>query len=262
MLKKYEFYQEYSKQLIFMGVGSYQVCIGILLNLLISMFLGASLIVFYPIINPMILILFKIIGWIIVIFGIITGIFPLLKNRVLKSKIIFKIILNILRMSAILCIILIPIGIPLGIGLRSELKSYKTSDHRNLNSKAKGITSLYSFLIFFAGFTHILIGALLLFGIIPLLMKEIEFLFPYINFALLNFLSFFGWICFIPGMVLTFCSIWSKKLSVIERNVKNYFVRIIRILILCSSISLLIFFPIGTFFGLTLIQEFLSIENR
>lgn len=258
-----KFYQEFSKNSIFFGVGLYQVIIGILLNLLISVLLSISIIVFYPIINPMILIFFKVIGWIIVIIGIITGTFPLIRKKLLKNKVTFQVILIILHISAFLCYILIPIGIPLGLSLRFKLKSYKANDPNRLNTKYNNITSMYYFLIFFTGFTHILIGALLLFGVIPLLTKEIKFLFPYVNFALLNILSFFGWICFIPGIVLIFCSIWSRKLSVIERNVKeNYFTRIIRILMLCSSALLLIFFPIGTFFGLTLIQEFFSTKYR
>ncbi|MFX0059094.1 MAG: hypothetical protein ACFE85_03630 [Candidatus Hodarchaeota archaeon] len=257
MLNKAKNFQEKTNFILFLGTGLYQISIGLIANLLVSILLGSSIIIFYPIINPLILKIFVYIGWGLIIIGIITTIFPLLKSAMTKKKILFKLFFIILKISALLTLILIPIGIFLGIGLRSELKVIKINEAEQKRRREKKIAPIYYFLIFLTGFTHLILGIILLFLLIPFISNEIDFVFPYITYGLLSIFRFIGWICFIPGAILIFCSIWSKRLSNFKETANNgYFIRTLRVLLLSASTLLMIIFPIGTFFGLILIQEF------
>jgi len=263
MLNKVKNFQEKTNFTIFLGTGLYQISIGLIVNLLVSILLGASIIIFYPIINPLILRLFITIGWVLIIIGIITSIFPLLKTGIMKKNIISKSFIIILKFSAYLSLILIPIGIFLGNGLRSELKAVKINRYEQKRKKEKNFYYIYSFLLLLAGFIHLTLGTILLFVLIPIISEEIAFLFPYITYNFFIILQVFGWICFIPGAILIFCSIWSKKLCNYKENVNySYYLKVIRILILTASTFLIIIFPIGTFFSLILIQEFYHLKVR
>jgi len=259
MLKKVKKFQERTNFIIFLGTGLYQISIGLIANLLVSILLGASIIIFYPIINALILRIFMIIGWSLISIGIFTVIFPLLKNALIKKEIIYKIFLIFLKFSAYITLLLIPIGIFLGNGLRLELKAIKVNEtmQKKRKEERKEIYSFYYFLISLTGVIHVILGIFLLFVLIPIISKEINFLFPYVTYEFLSVFCIFGWFCFIPGIILTFCSIWSKKLSIFKQNgTSSYYIKFIRFLILGSAVFLIIIFPIGTFFSLFLIQEF------
>ncbi|MFW9936328.1 MAG: hypothetical protein ACFFD5_01660 [Candidatus Thorarchaeota archaeon] len=263
MLKKVKNFQENTNLTIFLGAGLYQISIGLIVNLLVSILLGASIIIFYPIINPLILRFFIITGWVLIIIGIITSIFPLLKTGIMKNNIISKLFIIILKFSAYLSLILIPIGIFLGNGLRSELKAIKINKAEQKRKKEKKFYSIYSFLLLLAGFIHLMLGIALLFVLIPIILEEIAFLFPYFTYDFIIILQVFGWICFIPGALLIFCSIWSKKLCNYKENV-NYgnYIKVLRVVLLTASAFLIVIFPIGTFFSLILIQEFYPLKVK
>ncbi|MHA1436964.1 MAG: hypothetical protein ACTSPD_05265 [Promethearchaeota archaeon] len=242
---------------IYLGAGLYQICVGITLTLLVSFLLGLPIIMAYPFITPEILLWIKIIGWFLIILGIITCILPIIRHYAEKNSPIQSFLKVILFFSALITIILIPIGIFLGLALFSELKRDQDQER-----KEKSVAILYFLLLFLAGLIHLIIGIILVFILPSILYDYMNLTYPYINYNLIRFLLILGWICLIPGLILILCSFWAIKLSRIQNfKYESLDVKVIRVLILISSAFITLAFPIGTFFGLTLLQEFYFIKR-
>lgn len=253
-LNKVKLFEEKTNLSIYLGTGLYQICVGLFFALLVSIIIGLPAILLYPYVTPLILWILKIIGWTLVVFGILICFAPFIRLKTAEGEKGRKILTIFLKISVILTFILIPIGIFLGLALKSELKK---NDLRE--KKEKSMSGIYFFLLFVAGFIHLILGALLAI-FLPMVIGEYFYLaYPYLNYDLINFLTILGWICLIPGAILIFCSFWSKKLGQINNaGTESKKLKMIRILIVGSSIFIVLNFPVGTFFGLTLIQEFRS----
>ncbi len=243
---------------VYFGTGLYQICVGLFLGLLVSFILGVPTILLYPYVTPVVLWIIKIFSWVLLGFGAITGLYPFLKSKVKPESPIRNIYARLLKISVVLTLILVPIGLFLGSALRSELRT-------ELNSvKAeKSIARTYFLLLFLTGLIHTIIGAFLVFFFRSIIARVFDLAFPYITYEMINFLVILGWICLIPGSILIICSFWSKKFSEIEDISREKFsLKAIRMLILSASAFITLVFPIGTFLGLSIIQEFYAMKMK
>lgn len=254
--KKIKEFDEETNLSIYLGTGIYQIFIALLLMLFVSFAIGISLMMISELL-PMILLFVKIFALIVLAFGIITTLSPFITRNIKAESKANKLMEILLKISIVITFILIPIGIFLGAALKSEIKK----DHEEKREK-KSVAGIYFGLLLTAGITHVVLGFLLAIIAPPLLIGFIPKAFPYLTTELINFLTILGWICLIPGIILLICSIWSKKFSQInEFKGASIDLKIIRALIIAASIFLVIVFPIGTFFGLTLIQEFYALKH-
>ena len=230
--------------LIFLGCGLYQISIGLFIHLILGAILGASLIILYPIINPTLIIILQIIGWVYIIVGIFTGTFIILKDKIKERNVLIIFYKIGLFVSAILTFFLIPAGLFIGSSVISELRLAKNE---------KKLALHYFFLIFSGGLIHFLLGYLLDFFLVPLLDEELPFLFPYVTPEFIRIVEVLGWISLISGILLVVISFFSIFLVKVQS---------LRFLILISSISLLFIYPLGTWYGLIIIAEFSSLKNK
>jgi hypothetical protein len=246
---------------LYLGTGLYQLTFGFFANIVVNFLMGVSLIVLYPYINPLLLMIIEIFGWILISFGCFTISFPLIQDRIKQNKYLYYLIQFLLKLSMGLTFLLIPFGIFLGISLHSEIKSSKVkSDYEPNNRSKSGL--LYTMFTFIPGFFHIILGLLITSILIPLILEEIDFLFPYINYTLINILNIYGWISLISGLILMICSIWSRALLKLKKsNHIPLFFKFIRVLTIISSGGLLIIYPFGTYFGIALLLEFHKIKK-
>ena len=256
LVKKIKDFDEETNLSIYLGTGIYQISVGLFLMLFVSFAIGLSLMMISALM-PLILQIIKIIAWIVLAFGIITTLAPFITRKIKEDSKANKVVEILLKVSTIITYILIPIGIFLGSALKSEIRNDGEEKREE-----KSLAGVYFGLLFTAGIIHLLLGILLAFIAPPLLIGLIPMAYPYLNTEIINFLTILGWICLIPGLILVVCSIWSRKLSQIENiNGASIDLRIIRNLIIAASVFLVIVFPIGTFFGLTIIQEFYALKH-
>ncbi len=243
---------------IYLGTGLYQICVGLFLGLLVSFILGVPTILLYPYVTPVVLWIIKIFGWVLVFFGTITGLYPFMKSKIAPESSIHSLFVRLLKISAIFSFILVPIGLFLGSALRSEIRR-----ELNLIKTEKSLARTYFLLLFLTGLIHVLIGAFLVFFFRSIIADVFDLAFPYITYETINFLVTLGWICLIPGSILIVCSFWSKKFSEIEDiTCEKYLLKAIRALILGASAFITLVFPIGTFLGLSIIQEFYAMKSN
>ncbi|TFF90802.1 MAG: hypothetical protein EU548_01205, partial [Promethearchaeota archaeon] len=164
---------------------------------------------------------------------------------------IISLILNNFIYPFILAPIAMYILIPVALYISKLLKRdhFSKKDVQQEAERDSSLWKLYFSLLFLAGLIHTLFGAVLIFILPPILLDSMDLLFPYINYELLNFLTIFGWISFVPGVILLISSLYSKKLAQIQQIYEeNILIKIIWVLVLISSIFLILVFPIGTFF--------------
>ncbi len=249
------------KYSLYLATGLYQLTIGLFINLLVNFLMGVSLIVLYPYINPNILMIFQILAWILIAFGCYTLIFPFIKDCIKQWKYPFYIIHLLLKLSMGLTFLLIPFGIFLGISLRSELKSSKVKKNYETEKRNK-YACPYTMFTLIPGIFHILLGLLVSSFLVPIILEEIDFLFPYVNYTLINLLNIYGLISIISGSLLVICSIWTNSLIQLEKTYNfTRFFKFIQILIIIGSIGLIIIYPFGTYFGITLLLEFYRLKQ-
>ena len=167
----------------------------------------------------------------------------------------------IVKIIGYFTMILIPIGIFLGISMKQDLHKMKSIIKERKIERKKKKASLYYLILIFGGLTHIFIGSGILNILIPIIYDEIDFLYPYITFETIILLRFLGWWTLIPGMLLLFCSMWSKFLAR-SISIDKLMVKIIKIVINVASLLILTIFPFGTFFGIILLQELPFIKNK
>ncbi|MFO8019993.1 MAG: hypothetical protein R6U96_15315 [Promethearchaeia archaeon] len=148
--------------------------------------------------------------------------------------------------------ILLPAGLLISVNLRKNL-----ADKYGWKLKEKTVTLYYFLFLFFAGIIHTFLGFLFVFVVPDLLYDAIDLIFPYVTYDTVTFITILGWVNLIPGVILLLSSLWSKKFSsALGEETKSIDLRIIRTLIIISSVILLVVFPIGTFFAIALILEF------
>jgi len=256
ILKNLKDFEKETNFSIYLGTGLYEIIVGLFLALLVSFLIGLPIIMAYPFISPVLLWGIKIFGYLLIAFGIITSISPFLMPRIAENSTPERILKTLLKISTIITFILIPIGIFLGLALKSEISTEKGTER-----KESSIARYYFLLLFIAGFIHLVIGALLVFVVPSLLEGVADLAFPYITSETMNFLTILGWICLIPGLALLICSFWSKKLGNVE-SIETLELKVITTIIIIASVFLVLVFPIGTFFGLTLIQEFNALKHK
>jgi hypothetical protein len=247
---------KFTHYILFLGTGLYQLTFGLFAHLLVNFLMGISLIVFYPYITPFLLIDIEIIGWVLVSFGCFTSTFPYIQNWIKQRNFLSSILNFIIKISAVLTFFLIPFGIFLGISLFSEIKFYN-SKTTNSSQKVNKKRFLHSIFTFICGLFHIILGLLINLILAPFFIEEIDFLFPYINYNIINILNILGWMSSISGLILTICSFWVNSLQLSMQNEHvSHFLRLILILIIMASGALIVIFPFGTYFGITMIIEF------
>ncbi len=260
IIEKMKKYDEESNISIYIGTGLYQISVGLILAILISFLirLPLSALNLYPYLTAPVFWSIKILGYIILGFGIFTCLYPFIKRKTTDRKLLEKITKINLIISCGITFLLIPIGPFLGLSLRSEIIN-STEKKRKEKSYAK----IYFALLFVTGFIHLALGILLAIFLPDLLIDQYALIYPVINAETITFITILGWICLIPGVILIFCAFWSGKFSKIESiDNQGIILKIIRNLILISSVFIIIIFPVGTFFGLTIVQEFYSLKIR
>lgn len=148
--------------------------------------------------------------------------------------------------------ILLPTALLISINIRGRLaEKYKW------DKEEKSIRLYYFLFLFIAGALHTLLGLLFVFIVPDLLRDAVDLIFPYVTYDTVTFITILGWINLIPGLVLLISSFWAKRFSKqLERETISTDVKVMKILILIASVFLLPVFPVGTFFGITLILEF------
>ena len=253
LITKIKVFQEETHFLIYLCTGLFQISGGMLFALLVSFLVGLPIIMAYPYLNATLLWIIKLIGWSYMIIGVITILIPFFKKRNNQNNAI-KIISII---SIVLSILMLPIGPFLALLLKQELKSTE-----KVERKVRNMQIPYFFILIFSGIIHLLIGILFVLIIPDLLEDLIPLLYPYINLGLINLLTIYGYINLIPGLLLCICSFTSIKFGKIESmETQKLIIKLLRLIIMFSSIILLLSFPFGTFFGLIIIQEFYSLKK-
>ncbi len=249
--------------MIYFSTSLYLICVGLFIKFLMAILISLPIIMIYPYINPLLLEILTIMALAFILLGITTGVFPVFKQNIMKNKLAMQIIIVILKISAITTMVLIPIGVFLGKGLYSELSmnnSHERNENKNIEKEA---TKPRFFLQFSAGFVHVLFGGLIISWFPSLYLAGLNLLFPYINYQLFVFITIIGWTSFLTGLLLTFCSIWLKKLKMNETIVKRKrLTKILNKITFISSIFMTLIFPLGTFFGLIIIQESWRIKPK
>ena len=235
--------------------------VGMLFLIIFNLVLGVSLIIFYPYLNANILVIIQFLGYIFVLIGIIVCLFPFFRIRLVKAKKLSFLIILIFQIIAYFTMILIPIGLFLGITMKRDLQEMKDMIKERKEDKKEKNVVLYYLILTFGGLTHVLIGSGLLFLLIPIVNAEIDFLYPYITFDIIIFLKIIGWWTFIPGVMLLFCSIWSRFLAR-SSSLDKLMVKSIKIVINVASLLVLVIFSFGTFFGVILLQEFRFLKSK
>jgi hypothetical protein len=256
-IEKIREYDEKTHFSIYLGTGLYQISMGLLVSILVSFILGLPIIMAYPFVNSILLWILKIYGWIMISFGIFTIISLLIIQKVKEDSTTKKTVRAILKINRFF-MILVPFGRNLSSALKTELQTEVKKER-----KEKNMVGSYFSLLFVSGFIHALLGALIIFVLLDLAVDQADLLYPYINDNVLTFLEIFGWISIIPGAILMVCAFASGKLGKIEYiNDQGISLKIVRNIILVSSVFILVIFPFGTFYGLTIIQEFYSLKKR
>ncbi|MGQ4874203.1 MAG: hypothetical protein ACP6IY_09045 [Promethearchaeia archaeon] len=231
---------------IYLGAGLYEIAIGLLLLFLFKFLIGLYIIMAYPYITPELLYFLKIFGILLTIFGILSIITPIIHfklNRDLKALNIF------VKINSIIIIFLIPMGPFVAIGLWNKSK-------KQTLGREKEFPKIYFFIMFIAGLLHIGIGLLMLLIINPTLTSSIKLLYPMINYQLINFLTILAWISLLSGSSIFIISFFSKSLYQIENiRSENLIKKFLVYSLFISSLFLVLVFPIGTFFGLILLQD-------
>ncbi len=257
LVERIRSYDEKTQFSIYLGTGLYQLTMGLLVAILVSFILGLPIIMAYPYINSILLWILKIYGWIMISFGIFTIISHFIIQRVKEDSTTKKTISYLLRINIII-LILVPFGRNVSSALKTKLKD-ETKEER----KEKTMVRSYFSLLFVSGFIHFLFGGLIIFLLLDLLADEADLLYPYINDNLVTFLEILGWICLIPGIILMICAFASGKLGKIEYiNDQGILLKIIRNVILISSVFILLVFPFGTLYGFIIIQEFYALKKH
>ena len=247
-------FQEETHFLIYLGTGLYQIAGGMLFSLLVSFLVGIPIIMAYPYLNTTLLWIIKSIGWIYIIIGVLTIISIFFKKRN-SNSLTLKIISIV---SIFLSILLLPIGVVLAFCLFQELKSVNKKEQ-----KVRTLQLPYFSLLFFAGIIHVLIGVLFMLIVPDFLEDQITMLYPYINPRIIRLLIIYGYLNLIPGFLLSICSFSAIKFGKIgSMNSQGIILKVIRIIILFSSLLLIISFPFGTFFGLIIFQEFYFLKKN
>jgi hypothetical protein len=253
-------YDDKSRFSLFLGTGLYQICIGLILTLLVSLLIrlpiqGLNL---YPYLTVTVLSIVKIIGWIIIAFGIYTCLYPFIRQKLTGNELLEKITRFPLIVSIIITFLLIPIGPFLGLVLKSEIQKPEKTERKD-----KSVAKIYFSLLFITGLIHVLFGFLIIYFLPDLFWDNYTKIYPMITVDLLNFLIILGWISLIPGAILMVCAFSSWKFSRVEKiEEQGIILKIVRNMIIFSSIFIVIVFPIGTFFGLTIIQEFYALKEK
>ena len=243
-----------------LGTGLYQITLGLFILIINSFLMGFSLIVLYPYITVLSLNMIEVIGWILISFGGYTIIYPFFREKARNNRIYVKILNIAFKISCGLTFLLVPLGIFLGLGLISVIRSYNSHPNQAEKIKRKGMVS--TAFVLTAGIFNIIIGFLIIQYINPFLVDELDFLFPYITYSLINLIGLYGWLCCILGLILGFCSIWVRRLNIREKSEKkSRFLRIINILMVVTSTGLMILYPFGTYFGLAIILSFFPLKK-
>lgn len=326
-VEKAKVYDEKTDFSLYLGPGLYQFMVGLMLLLLVSFLIGLPIVMAHPYINPIMLISFKLIGYGLLILGIITCIIPIIRNKAPendKAKVFSE---YLTFYSAIITFLLMPIGLILSFGLYDQYKDIRREKSNSAAGKLK-LISLASFaillvlaiiflilgdfglpfillplslfvalplaiyfrtkgskiaeadepekrtekqdlskeyfiLMFFGGLIHVLFGALILFVLLDVLLDVLDLLYPYINYDLINFLTILGWLSLVPGLILVIASLGVKKITSVDNiSTDNKGTYILWLIVVGASVFLVLVFPIGTFFGLTLLQEFMSLRKK
>ncbi len=245
-LEKIKNFEDKTDFSIYLGAGLYEIAIGLLLLFLFKFLIGLYIIMAYPYITPELLYFLRIFGILLIIFGILSVITPLIQsklNRDLRALNIF------VKINSIIIIFLIPMGPFVAIGLWNKSK-------KQTLEREKEFPKIYFFIMFIAGLLHIGIGLLMLLIINPALTSSITLLYPMINYQLINFLTMLAWISLLSGSSIFIISFFSKSLYQIENiRSENLIKKFLVYLLFISSLFLILVFPIGTFFGLILLQD-------
>ena len=256
-LKKIREYDEKTHLSIYLGAGLYQLAMGLVVAVLISFILGLPIIMAYPYINSILLWILKIYSWLMISLGIFTILSHIIIQKTKEDSALQNITKMVLKINRYI-MILVPFGRNASSALNSELRT--TYEEKR---KDRTMARSYFSLLFGAGFIHALLGALIIYLLLDIAVDNADLLYPYINDNLLIFLRTLGWISLIPGMILILCSFASIKLGKIECiNDQGFFLKLIRNLILISSVFIVVIFPFGTFYGLIIIQEFYHLKKR
>ncbi|MHA1279437.1 MAG: hypothetical protein ACTSQI_12215 [Candidatus Helarchaeota archaeon] len=130
----------------------------------------------------------------------------------------------------------------------------------------RNLTRSYQFLMWGGGLFAIVVGLALLLLVSLLLGEMIDTLYPYITSTTLLILKVIGWIYLIPGILTFICGFWAGFLARVDfdspknKPISKKKIKVIRTIVIITSVGLLLAFPIGTFIGLTLLREAWMLE--
>ncbi|MHA1265621.1 MAG: hypothetical protein ACTSRS_10335 [Candidatus Helarchaeota archaeon] len=126
----------------------------------------------------------------------------------------------------------------------------------------KDLVGHYRFLMWGGGLILIVVGLGLKLLISFLIGEPLTLLYPYVNETVLLIMEIAAWVNIIPGSLLFILGFFAVKLARYETEIQQkkekgskFWLKILRIIVIITSILLILAFPIGTFVGLILLRE-------
>jgi len=256
------------KLLVWIG-GFLQFLIGVLLLLLPDLFLIDQMDLAYPYLNYTLFLIIAIIGWIDIIVGILLIILGFWGGTITKYGVglpeeelgkrggVERMRIYLL-ISSIFLLVGFPIGTFIGIMLLRESKNLKEGK----KVEEKPLVSQYQYIIW-GGAMHLIFLGLAFELLVSFAIGEpMSLLYPYITCSILFILQVIGWVFLIVGLALLSTALYVIKLvkdrADLLREEKNKVlkgIKLVRVVVIISSIFLLVVIPIGTIMGITLIRE-------
>ncbi|MHA1687887.1 MAG: hypothetical protein ACTSUN_00875 [Promethearchaeota archaeon] len=238
----------------FLAAGLYQVHVGVILNQLIKILNSLSIIIFYPFITAHLLNFLLYFSFFLIVVAFLILMLPFLKNFIKFQERWLTILKGMAKTLAIITFISFPIGTFLALRLWKELKGAPREKNQEKISLLDDEGKLLFIFQLTCGILLSFFGIFLMAAIYFIILEEIAFLYPYMTYDLVAFLIAIAWSSLILGILLLFFATWMRKKRIIYyEELKKKGPNWARELYLLTIIFLLLFYPIGTFFGLTLL---------
>ncbi|MHA1804747.1 MAG: hypothetical protein ACTSU4_09450 [Promethearchaeota archaeon] len=238
----------------FLAAGLYQVHVGIILNQLIKILNSLSIIIFYPFITAQLLNFLLYFSFFLMIVGCLVLLLPFLKNFIKSQGRSLTILKGVTKILAIITFISFPIGTFLAVYLWNDIKRPRREKNQDNNYLLDEEGKLLFIFQLTCGILLSSFGIILMVAINLVILEEIAFLYPYITYDIIAFLIIITWSSLILGILLLFFATWMKKNRIINREeLKKRGAKWVCKLYLLTLIFLLFLYPVGTFFGLTIL---------
>lgn len=252
--KKLERFQRETRFSTYFSTGFYHILCGIILNQLGKLLNSLSIIAIYNYITPTFLYGIKYLSYFLLILGLLIIAFPLIIKKFIENVRVLSITRKIYRIFGFITLISIPIGSILGYIMLRDLKINRVESKQENNKIDRNNSQFLVYLHFICGIILIFSSLIVFILIYFVLLNEIAFLYPYLTYDSILLLLIFAWLNLITGIIIFFFFIWMKKggvLTIFKGNQKSKI--LLHKIYLVSLITILLIFPFGSFFSLSLL---------